>query len=135
MKIIFLQPSAPPAAPTNTRGRRSHIEQTGPGSEVEREGRPGDCNGSAVLCPKADGGRSKERMWGGKIPILATECTEDTEKFKNALCTQRPLQLKTSHKLYIFTAMTPAGSTNQCPRPPPAYRAVERNRVNGDTFH
>ena len=79
-----------------------------------------ECNGSAVLRPKAGGGKLKERIWGGIIPILATECTEDTEKCKNALRTQRPLRFQISHKLYISTAMAAAGSNLQQPRLPHA---------------
>jgi hypothetical protein len=81
-----------------------------------RKGRPGECNGSAVLRPKAGGGKSKERIWGRIIPILATECTEDTEKCKNALRTPRPLRFQIAHKLYISTAMVATGSTHQHPR-------------------
>ncbi len=39
----------------------------------------------------AGGKGVEERIWGGIIPILATECTEDTEKCKNVLLTLRPL--------------------------------------------
>ena len=61
----------------------------------------------------------KERMWGGIIPILAIECTEDTEKCKNALRTQHPLRFQISHELYISTAMAATGSNNYSPKPPP----------------
>jgi hypothetical protein len=84
----------------------------------QRGGRVRDCNGSAVLRPKAGGDKLKERMWGRIIPILATECTEDTEKCKNALCTQRSLRFQISHKLYISTAMVTTGSNLQQPRLP-----------------
>jgi len=56
------------------------------------------------------GAKSKERIWAGIIQTLATECTEDTEKCKNALCT---LQVN-KYINYIFQQPhhPPAAPTN-----------------------
>ena len=73
--------------------RAQAVGLSGRGGRVSR--------GSAVLLPKAGGGRSEERMWGGIIPILATECTEGIEKCKKALRTLRPLRFK-YHMNFMF---------------------------------
>ena len=71
--------------------------------------------------------RCVRTRWGLDSSLIqATEGTEDTEKCKNALRTQRPLRLQILHKLYILTAMPTAGSNLQQPRPSPACRATER---------
>ena len=60
------------------------------------------------------------------ILIQATEGTGDTEKWKNALRTQRPLRLQISHKLYILKAHQCPHRTHQYLKPPPASRAPRR---------
>ena len=62
--------------------------------------------GSAVLRHKAGGGKLKERIWGEIIPILATECIEDTEKCKT-LCALSILCGFKYHINYILLQLWP----------------------------
>ena len=86
--------TAPPGSIPNIRAAACIAEHLGAGCVVEREGRPGECNVSAVSHPEVGSGRLKERMWDELILISATEFTEDTEKSKKALCTLCALWLK-----------------------------------------